>query len=95
MDLTQLHNADLIMVDFYADWCGPCRMMAPLIAQLEGQVPIIKINIETHPHIAEAYNIRSIPTILLLKKGEVQKTLVGFQPLNALTQAIDEVAHGL
>ena len=70
-----------VLVDFWAEWCGPCRMIAPVLAQLAdelvGKIKIGKINVDENQALAEKYHIRSIPTLLVIKNGTVQEQLVG------------------
>ena len=72
-----------VLVDFFAVWCGPCQMMAPVIEELakelEKKVKIGKMNVDENPQTAEKYGIMSIPTLILFKKGEAVKTLQGFR----------------
>lgn len=81
-----------VIVDFYADWCGPCKMMAPIIDQLateyEGKVKIGKVNTDENRAIASKYNIMSIPTIIFIKDGQVVETTVGALPKQVLEQKI-------
>lgn len=73
-----------VLIDFWAEWCGPCRMLAPTIEQLskeyEGQYIIGKVNVDQQPELASAFSIMSIPTLLLFKDGEVVGTQMGVQP---------------
>tara|TARA_B100000700_G_C14332806_1_gene529003 strand:- start:69 stop:380 length:312 start_codon:yes stop_codon:yes gene_type:complete len=82
-----------IMVDFYADWCGPCQMLTPIIEELageyEGKVHIIKVDIDESQEIAQEYAITSIPTILFIRQGEVVDKLAGFQSKDALKEKLD------
>lgn len=77
-----------VMVDFYAEWCGPCKMMAPAIDELakefEGKFKIGKLNIDESPKNAEKYMVQSIPTVILFKNGEAYDKVVGFQSKEAL-----------
>ena len=70
-----------VLVDFYADWCGPCKMMGPIIEQLaseyEGKVKVGKINVDNSPESAAKYRVMTIPTIILFKNGEPTETTVG------------------
>lgn len=76
-----LQNEGKVLLDFYADWCGPCRMMGPIIdsisEELEENVKVGKINVDDNQEIAMQYQIMSIPTIMIFKNGEPQKTFVG------------------
>lgn len=72
-----------VLVDFYADWCGPCNAMAPVIEELakelEGKVKVGKINVDENPNIAVEYNVMSIPTLIVFKNGKEEKRLVGLR----------------
>ena len=72
-------NKDFVVVDFYADWCGPCRMISPFLQEIQDEtnIDIIKVNIDESPDIATQYDIMSIPTLLIFKKGEKISSIVG------------------
>lgn len=75
-----LDAKELVLVDFYADWCGPCKMMAPIIDELAGEygdVKIGKLNVDDSPATASKYRVMSIPTLLFIKNGQVVETIVG------------------
>ncbi len=84
-----------VVIDFYADWCGPCKMMSPVIDELaadyEGKVKIGKVNTDENRSVATQYNIMSIPTILLMKNGEIVDTVVGAIPKTVLQEKIDRM----
>lgn len=77
----------LVLVDFYADWCGPCRMLAPVIEEVANELPnvkIIKINVDEREGVARTYGVMSIPTVILFENGEIKKKQVGFMPKEVL-----------
>jgi len=84
-----------VLVDFWAEWCGPCKMIAPVLDELageyEGQVTIAKVNIDEHPALASQYGVRAIPTLLLFKGGMVHKQLVGAKGKAELKSSFDQV----
>jgi thioredoxin 1 len=91
---TEAIEADkLVLVDFYADWCGPCKMMAPIIDELAGEydgiVKIGKLNVDDNPDTARQYRVMSIPTIIIFKNGEAIDTLVGVVAKKALKEKLD------
>ncbi len=82
-------NSELpVLVDFYADWCGPCKMIAPIVAQLSdelvGKVKIGKLDVDANGVTAQQYRVMSIPTLLIFKGGQVVDTIVGAVPKNQL-----------
>ena len=83
-----------VLVDFWAEWCGPCKMIAPILEELadehEGKVTIAKLNVDDNPDLAMRFNVMSIPTLLVFQDGEVQKRLVGAKGKAQLLQELDE-----
>lgn len=69
-----------VLVDFYATWCGPCRMQGEVIKKLENDIKVVKVNVDEHEEIAKKFGVMSIPTLILFKNGEVIKKNVGFTP---------------
>jgi thioredoxin 1 len=82
-----------VLVDFYADWCGPCKMVAPIVAELAeeyaGVFKIGKLNVDTEQDTAEKYRVMSIPTLLIIKNGEVVDKIVGAVPKAALVEKLE------
>ena len=83
-----------VLVDFWAEWCGPCKMIAPfledLAKELGEQVEIVKVNIDENPLTPTKYGVRGIPTLMLFKNGEIAATKVGALPKNKLKQWVEE-----
>jgi len=77
-----------VLVDFWAEWCGPCRMVAPILEELSeefaGKLKVVKLDVENNPQVAQAYNIRGIPALLLFKNGEVAGQQIGALPKHQL-----------
>ena len=91
-----LNAAEPVIVDFWAEWCGPCKMIAPSLEEisneLAGKVKVAKVNIDENPEIAAQYGVRSIPTLAMFKAGEVADIKVGAAPKTALTTWISNAA---
>lgn len=80
----------LYLIDFYADWCGPCKMLGQVLEQLEG-INIIKINVDENEELAKEYKVMSIPYLLLIKDGKVEKELLGFRSKDDLEEEIKSI----
>lgn len=92
-----LQSSTPVLVDFYADWCGPCKMLSPILEslapQFEGKIKIGKVNVDDEPAIAERYNVMSIPTLIAIKNGEILWQQVGLLPANVLEEKLTSLAQ--
>lgn len=86
-----IQGEDVVFVDFYADWCGPCKMLAPSVDKLAKEHPevkVVKVNVDNEGMLAQTYQVQSIPTLLVFKNGQVVNKQMGFVPYNTLETMI-------
>lgn len=89
-----LNAQGVVVVDFFATWCAPCKMLAPILEEVAsemGEVKVLKIDVDESPETATKYGVQSIPTIKIFKNGAEVETKVGFMPKEVLKEAIEEV----
>ena len=92
----EIANTDkLVLIDFFATWCGPCKMLAPVISEIANEyaesIKVCKVNVDENQDLALKYNIMSVPTLVFLKNGQVVKSSIGFSPKSEL----DNIINGL
>jgi thioredoxin 1 len=87
-----ISSNDLVLVDFWADWCGPCKMLSPILDEIANERGILvgKLNIDENPAKMEEYSVHSIPTMVLFKSGQPVKTIVGAKPKHLLLKELSE-----
>ena len=88
-DFEILVNKDLVLVDFFATWCGPCKMLGPVLESLEN-IDVVKIDVDECPDLARKYGIMSVPTLMIFSNGELKNKQSGFMPKEALEEWISE-----
>lgn len=92
----EIMNTDkLVLIDFFATWCGPCKMLSPIISEIaneySGSIKVCKVNVDENQDLALKYNVMSIPTLIFLKNGKVVKSSVGFCPKSELNKIINDL----
>ncbi len=92
-----IKNNEVVLVDFYADWCGPCQALHPILealdSEFEGKAVISKINVDKNPELSQQFEVRSIPALLYFKNGEMVSKQNGLQPKNILTQNLNNLLN--
>lgn len=87
---TAISGNGLVLVDFYAPWCGPCRTLTPILEELKDQVTIAKVNIDENPNLTAEYSVSAIPALIFFRHGQVKEKLVGLQRKEQLEAKIKE-----
>ncbi len=87
-----ISSNDLVLVDFWADWCGPCKMLSPILDEIANESGILvgKLNVDENPAKTEEYSVHSIPTMVLFKSGQPVKTIIGAKPKHLLLKELQE-----
>jgi len=89
-----INSNDVVLVDFFAEWCGPCKMIAPALEELsrefEGKAKVFKVDVDKSGDIAGEFQVMAVPTLVIFKNGKVAETMVGFQPKNVLKNKLEK-----
>lgn len=87
-DFDKIIGENKVLVDFYADWCGPCKMLAPILEKVDF-VDVLKVNVDAYPTLATRYGVMSIPTLILFNNGKEVKKEIGFRNIDEIKKMVD------
>lgn len=90
-DFKDIINQDKVLVDFYAKWCGPCKMLGPVLERLGNDYEILKVDVDEHFEIAKEYGIMSVPTLIVFKNGKIAKQMIGFMDYEQLKEELERI----
>ena len=92
-DFNTLIRDNLVLVDFYADWCAPCKMLGPILEEiaLEKNMKLVKVNVDNHEDLARTYKVMSIPYVLIFKNGEIVNKFIGYLPKSNILKEIENI----
>lgn len=91
-DFNELIKNGVSLVDFYAEWCGPCKMLGPVLESIEDKdLQIIKVDVDKHQELARSYGVMSVPTMFIIKDGDIKQQLVGFLPKEVIMDEVNKV----
>ncbi|PMC81010.1 thioredoxin family protein [Anaerococcus hydrogenalis] len=90
-DTHVLENDGIVLVDFSATWCGPCKMQKPVLEQMEDQLEIYSVDVDQSPELAGRYNVNAVPSLMLFKGGVLKNTLVGFQAKEVILEEVEKL----
>lgn len=93
-DFNEMIKDDLVIVDFYANWCGPCKMLSPVleeISSLRGNIKVVKVDVDKHNDLARKYGIMSIPTLMYFKNGNLEKSSLGYVTKDEIEENINNL----
>ena len=85
----EIINQEKVLVDFYAEWCGPCKMLTPVLERLGESFEIVKVDVDKHFDLAKEYGIMSVPTLFIFKNGKVVKQMIGFNGYDELKNELE------